>query len=60
MQLHLVECLSSSVLLASQLVYIGLRDLDEGEKRIIQKLGIKAYTMQHVDRYGIGYVGCSC
>ncbi len=41
-------------------MYIGLRDLDEGEKRIIQKLGIKAYTMQHVDRYGIGYVGCSC
>jgi arginase len=37
-----------------QLVYIGLRDVDEPERRIIRGLGIKAFTMQEVDRYGIG------
>uniref|UniRef100_K3WRJ8 Arginase n=1 Tax=Globisporangium ultimum (strain ATCC 200006 / CBS 805.95 / DAOM BR144) TaxID=431595 RepID=K3WRJ8_GLOUD len=37
-----------------QLVYIGLRDVDAGERRIIRDLGIKAFSMQEVDRYGIG------
>lgn len=37
-----------------QLVYIGLRDVDKPERRIIRQLGIKAFTMQEVDRYGIG------
>ncbi|DAZ93912.1 TPA: hypothetical protein N0F65_010114 [Lagenidium giganteum] len=37
-----------------QLVYIGLRDVDAGERRIIHELGIKAFSMQEVDRYGIG------
>jgi arginase len=37
-----------------QLVYIGLRDVDAGERRIIKELGIKAFSMQEVDRYGIG------
>nr|CCA19045.1 arginase putative [Albugo laibachii Nc14] len=41
-------------LLPEQLVYIGLRDLDAGERHIINELGIKALTMQQVDRYGIG------
>ncbi|KAL0583608.1 hypothetical protein ABG067_006527 [Albugo candida] len=41
-------------LLPEQLVYIGLRDLDAGERHIIKELGIKALTMQQVDRYGIG------
>lgn len=27
-------------------IYIGLRDLDKGEKQIIRKLGIKAYTVR--------------
>lgn len=40
----------------SRLVYIGLRDLDEGEKAIIRHLNIKAYTMHDVDKYGIGNV----
>lgn len=38
------------------LVYIGLRDLDAGEKQAIRALGIKAFTMQDVDRWGIGKV----
>ncbi|TMW68373.1 hypothetical protein Poli38472_005841 [Pythium oligandrum] len=37
-----------------QLVYIGLRDVDRPERDIIRSLGIKAFTMQEVDRYGIG------
>ena len=39
-----------------QLVFVGLRDLDKGEREIIVKKGIKAYTMHHVDHYGIGRV----
>ncbi|CAI5746385.1 unnamed protein product [Peronospora destructor] len=37
-----------------QLVYIGLRDVDKFERRVIHEKGIKAFTMQDVDRYGIG------
>jgi len=37
-------------------VYIGLRDLDEPEKASIKRLGIKAFTMYDVDRLGIGKV----
>ncbi|SJM88312.1 probable Arginase [Zygosaccharomyces bailii] len=40
----------------SKIVYIGLRDLDPPEKRIIKELGIKAFSMYHVDRYGINQV----
>jgi len=43
-------------LLAQRVAYIGLRDLDAAEKTLIRELGIKAYTMQDVDRYGIGKV----
>ncbi|KAK0647228.1 Arginase [Lasiodiplodia hormozganensis] len=39
-----------------KLVYVGLRDLDEAEKRTIRENGIKAYTMRDVERYGIGEV----
>jgi arginase len=38
------------------LVYIGLRDLDSFEKKIIKKLNIKAYTMYDIDRLGIGKI----
>lgn len=39
---------------SKQLVYVGLRDIDSGERKLIRDLGIKAFTMQDVDRYGIG------
>eukprot|EP01038_Epipyxis_sp_PR26KG_P006501 gene6501-8936_t len=42
------------------IVYIGLRDLDKGEKLAIKKLGIKAFTMYEVDKYGIGKVMDMC
>jgi len=39
-----------------RLVYIGLRDLDVGEKRILKENKIKAFSMHEVDKYGIGRV----
>ena len=38
------------------LVYIGLRDLDAAEKLAIRQLGIKAFTMSDIDRFGIARV----
>ncbi|KAG2071999.1 Ureohydrolase [Suillus decipiens] len=38
----------------SRLVYIGLRDVEKGEKEILKKHRIKAFSMHEVDRYGIG------
>jgi arginase len=43
-------------LAASRLVYIGLRDVDEGEKKVLKDHGIKGFSMHHVDKYGIGKV----
>ena len=40
----------------NQIVYVGLRDVDLEERRLIEKLGISAYTMTDIDRYGIGQV----
>ncbi|GAB7360858.1 hypothetical protein MBLNU230_g0844t1 [Neophaeotheca triangularis] len=39
-----------------KLVYIGLRDVDRGEKKILRDHGIKAFSMHDVDRHGIGKV----
>jgi arginase len=39
-----------------QLSYIGLRDVDKGEAKAIRDLGIQAFTMHDIDRYGIGGV----
>ncbi|KAI0071551.1 arginase [Panus rudis PR-1116 ss-1] len=41
---------------ANRLVYIGLRDVDAGEKKILRDNGIKAFSMHEVDKYGIGKV----
>lgn len=38
------------------IVLIGMRDLDEGEKAYIKEVGIKTYTMADIDRLGIGTV----
>lgn len=37
-------------------VLIGMRDLDEGEKKYIKKAGILTYTMADIDRLGMGQV----
>ena len=39
-----------------QLVYVGLRDVDLPERRMIHELGIKAFSMHDIDRFGIGNV----
>ncbi|MBX7137644.1 MAG: arginase [Oligoflexia bacterium] len=38
------------------IVYIGLRDVDPGEREMIKQLGIKAYSMHDVDLRGIGQI----
>ena len=37
-------------------VFIGLRDVDDGEKRAIRELGVKAFTMSDIDRLGMATV----
>jgi len=44
------------VLKPERIVYIGLRDVDTGEKRILKENNIKAFSMHEVDKYGIGKV----
>ncbi|KAI4769675.1 Ureohydrolase, partial [Aureobasidium sp. EXF-8846] len=39
-----------------KLVYIGLRDIDRGEKKILREHNIKAFSMHDIDRHGIGKV----
>lgn len=34
-----------------KLVYIGLRDVDRGEKKILRENNIKAFSMHDIDRY---------
>merc|ERR1719318_510584 len=43
-------------LLPSRLVYIGLRDVEEEEKNILQNLNIAAFYMSDVDALGIAKV----
>lgn len=45
------KCLESN-----KLAYIGLRDVDEAEKKIIKDNNITASSMYHVDRFGINKV----
>ncbi|KAL1987895.1 hypothetical protein VTN96DRAFT_1879 [Rasamsonia emersonii] len=40
----------------NKLVYIGLRDVDRGEKKILRENGIKAFSMHDIDKHGIGRV----
>ena len=44
------------ILKPHQIIYIGLRDVDVGEKRVMKENGIKAFSMHEVDKYGIGKV----
>lgn len=40
----------------NKIAYIGLRDVDAEEKRILREQGIAAFSMHHIDKYGIGKV----
>ncbi len=39
-----------------RMAFIGLRDVDDGEKALIRELGVKAFTMADVDRIGMSRV----
>jgi arginase len=39
-----------------RMAFIGLRDVDDGEKAAIRELGVKAFTMADVDRLGMSRV----
>ncbi|PLW06143.1 hypothetical protein PCANC_25177 [Puccinia coronata f. sp. avenae] len=39
-----------------RLVYIGLRDIDMGERKILKENHIRCFTMHDVDKHGIGKV----
>jgi len=47
---------SSHLLSTSKLVYIGLRSVDPGEKALLRKHNIRAYSMHDIDRHGIGHI----
>lgn len=38
------------------IVYVGCRDLDKGERQAFKDLGIKVFTMHEIDRYGMPLV----
>jgi arginase len=38
---------------AERVALIGIRDLDEGERRLLREAGVRVYTMSEVDRIGI-------
>ncbi|KAL2014205.1 hypothetical protein VTN00DRAFT_1730 [Thermoascus crustaceus] len=40
----------------NKLVYIALRDVDRGEKKLLRDNGIKAFSMHDIDKHGIGRV----
>lgn len=42
--------------IAEQTVLVGLRDVDEAEKRILRDRGVRAFSMTEVDRFGMARV----
>ena len=40
----------------ARMVFIGLRDVDEGERRLIAELGIRAFPMSEIDKLGMSRV----
>lgn len=53
----LVNCLGFTPKVQPEnVVLIGIRDLDEGERKLIRQLGIRVFTMHDIDRLGMGAV----
>lgn len=44
------------LLIVHKSVYVGLRDIDAPERKILREQGIKCFSMHEVDKYGIGKV----
>lgn len=51
-----VSCQIPHCLRPDRIAYIGLRDVDPDERRILREYNIAAFSMYHVDKYGIGKV----
>ena len=45
--------LQTGTALSGHTVQIGLRDVDQGEKRMLRECGVKAYSMTDVDKLGM-------
>jgi arginase len=45
--------LKNGFALSGQTVQIGLRDVDQGEKRMLREMGVRAFTMTDVDKLGM-------
>jgi len=41
---------------AQNVCYVGLRDIDEEEKKLMKKAGVTAYTMSDIDRNGFHHI----
>lgn len=50
---ELVACVEGRPLRSEQTVLIGVRDLDEGERRLLLQSGVTVFSMQEVDRLGL-------
>lgn len=48
--------LKPPLLKPSRIVYIGLQDVEAGEKKLLKDHGVKAFSMHEVDKWGIGKV----
>jgi arginase len=44
---------SAPAILPSQLRQIGIRSVDEGEKRLVKEYGLDVYDMRHIDEVGM-------
>jgi len=47
------EWMESSYITPQDVVYIGLRDVDSGERALLKEHGVKCFSMSDVDRLGI-------
>lgn len=50
---ELVACMDRRPVRPEQTALIGVRDLDEGERNLLQETGVLVFTMQEVDRLGL-------
>ena len=50
------EWFPSGCLAESKLAYIGLRDVDEEEAKMLRASGVRVFTMRDVDKHGIARV----
>ena len=49
----LVACLDGRSVRPEQVVLVGVRDLDPGERELLRNTGVRVFTMQEVDRLGL-------